>query len=81
MDIDYCTGCGICVEACGPKCLEIINNLAVLTQPDKCGSEEHCIEPCPVGCIRVGCIRMEWVERSGDERAGKWQIIPVLPTD
>ena len=69
VDVEYCTGCGACVEACGPRCLEIINGIAVLTHPDKCGSEEHCIEPCP-----EGCIRMEWVERNWDKNIGKWQI-------
>jgi NAD-dependent dihydropyrimidine dehydrogenase PreA subunit len=70
VDVDYCTGCGACVEACGPQCLELVDNVAVLTQPDKCGSEEHCIEPCP-----EGCIRMEWVEMIRNERRGKWRIV------
>jgi NAD-dependent dihydropyrimidine dehydrogenase PreA subunit len=69
VDAEHCTGCSACVEACGPRCLEIIDGMAVLTYPDKCGSEEHCIEPCP-----EKCIRMEWVEMDGDKNIGKWQV-------
>lgn len=72
VDTDYCTGFGICVEACGPKCLEIVNGVVVLIQSDRCGSEEHCIEPCPLGCIRMQCI-----EASGDESVGKRRTILV----
>lgn len=70
VDIDYCTGCGECVDACGPQCLEIVNNVAVLIRADICGSEEHCIEPCP-----EDAIHMEWAEIWGDERVGKWHIV------
>ncbi len=70
IDLDNCTGCGECVEACGPKCLEIANNdFAVLIRADLCGSEEHCIEPCP-----EDTIHMEWIEMLGDESVGKWHI-------
>lgn len=29
-----CNGCRECVLACGPKCLEIVDHVAVLTKPD-----------------------------------------------
>lgn len=51
-----CTGCNLCIEACGPKCLELIDGIAVLTAPEACGSEEHCIPVC-----EYDAIRMEWV--------------------
>ncbi|HEY4712437.1 MAG TPA: hypothetical protein VIH69_07205 [Dehalococcoidia bacterium] len=53
-----------------PQCLEIANNVAVLIRADMCGSEEHCIEPCP-----EDAIHMEWVEMCGDESIGKWRIV------
>jgi Na+-translocating ferredoxin:NAD+ oxidoreductase RNF subunit RnfB len=69
IDADLCTGCGACVRACGPACLKIDdNNIAVLFMPDHCGSEEHCIAPCP-----EKCIHMEWVESEGDPARGKWR--------
>ena len=64
---DQCTGCGLCVEACGPACLEMVDNLPVLTRPDQCGSEEHCIAPCP-----EDAIRMQWVPMHGDRAVGRW---------
>ena len=66
---DCCTGCGKCVEACGPKCLKIINETAVPVRPDQCGSEEHCIAPCP-----EKAIHMEWIEAEEDKSGGKWCV-------
>ena len=63
---DRCTGCGACVEACGPGCLTILDGVAVLVSPHICGSEEHCIAPCP-----ETCIRMAWVPLEGDRSGGE----------
>ncbi len=68
---DTCTGCNLCIEACGPKCLELVDELAVLTLPDNCGSEEHCIPVC-----EFDAIRMDWVEMDGDRGRGKWRDAP-----
>lgn len=65
---ERCTGCGLCVEACGPQCLEMINGVPVLVSPDRCGSEEHCIEPC-----QEKAIRMAWVPTAGDRSVGCWR--------
>ena len=73
VNAEKCDGCGKCVEACGPRCLAIINQLAVLTEAERCGSEEHCIEPCP-----QKAIRMEWLPWEGDEARGKWQAPNLL---
>jgi len=69
VDEKTCTGCAICVEACGPRSLSIINNLAVLTNSESCGSEEHCIEPCP-----EQAIRMAWLPWEGSHKIGKWRV-------
>jgi len=71
IDEDRCTGCGLCVEACGPRCLEIVQGLALLARPDECGSEEHCIEPC-----QDDAIRMAWVRTEGDRSVGRWRMEP-----
>jgi electron transport complex protein RnfB len=68
VDEDLCTGCGVCVEACGPKSLEMQDRVAVLARPDTCGSEEHCIAPCP-----ADAIHMAWVKMAGDLACGKWR--------
>ncbi len=68
VDEDLCTGCAACVEACGPKSLEIRNGVAELAHPDTCGSEEHCIAPCP-----TAAIQMRWVPATGNLARGKWR--------
>ena len=65
---ELCDGCQLCVDACGPGCLEVVDNIAVLTSVDLCGSEEHCIAPCP-----TGAIQMAWLVTQGDESRGKWR--------
>ncbi len=70
VDEDLCTGCGGCVEACGPKSLELLGRAAVLVRPDTCGSEEHCIAPCP-----ADAIHMAWVDVRGDGTRGKWRAV------
>jgi NAD-dependent dihydropyrimidine dehydrogenase PreA subunit len=62
-----CTGCGLCVEACGPKSLAMVNGIAVLAFPDTCGSEEHCISACA-----DDAIQMAWLPFSGDQGVGRW---------
>ncbi len=71
IDPDTCTGCNLCIEACGPKCLEPVDEIAVLTAPGACGSEEHCIPMCA-----FDAIRMEWVAMDGDRSRGKWRDAP-----
>ncbi len=74
IDEERCTGCGRCVEACGPKSLEVVNAVAVLARPDTCGSEEHCIKPCPEDAIRLA-----WVETDGNKAHGRWRSETLPP--
>lgn len=64
---DRCTGCGLCVEACGPKSLVMVKGVAVLGFPDTCGSEEHCIAVCV-----DEAIQMTWLPFSGNRNTGRW---------
>lgn len=66
-----CTGCGSCVEACGPRSLGLVNGIAALVQPVTCGSEEHCIPVC-----KEGAIRMAWIPSEGEHLAGLWEKKP-----
>ncbi len=70
IDEERCTGCNRCVEACGPKSLEVIDAVAVLVRPDTCGSEEHCVKPCP-----EAAIHMAWVEAEIDYSRGRWREV------
>ena len=65
---DSCTGCGLCVQACGPACLETRNLIAVLERPDECGSEEHCIAACP-----EDALYMAWVPCESNQSFGVWR--------
>ena len=68
---DKCSGCGLCVSACGPACLGMDSALAVLTLPEVCGSEEHCI-----GVCADDAILMAWLPWVGDTSRGKWRDAP-----
>lgn len=72
IDAGRCTGCELCVDVCGPDCLAIVDEISVLIEPDVCGSEEHCIEPC-----LDDAIHMRWVDCEGDESVGVWRRAPV----
>ena len=74
VDEDRCTGCGLCADACGPKCLVMQAELAVLTVPEVCGSEEHCI-----GLCVDDAIWMAWLPWRGDTSRGKWRSFPDSP--
>ena len=72
VDDDLCTGCGACVEACGPRCLELVVGKPLLVRPHDCGSEEHCIAPC-----QEDAIWMTWLPWEGDHGRGKWKDATV----
>ena len=71
ISAERCTGCGLCVDACGPRSLAMVNGVAALTEPRTCGSEEHCIAVC-----RDEAIEMRWIPFVGDETVGKWKGEP-----
>jgi Na+-translocating ferredoxin:NAD+ oxidoreductase RNF subunit RnfB len=72
IDEDKCSGCMLCLGACGPACLQMDNALAVLTLPEVCGSEEHCISVCA-----DDAIQMAWLPWTGDASRGKWRAQPA----
>ncbi len=65
---EFCTGCGLCVEACGPRSLALADGIAVLALPETCGSEEHCISVC-----QADAIQMAWIPFTGDASVGQWR--------
>ncbi len=67
VDETRCNGCARCVEACGPRSLELRHGLPVLIRPDTCGSEEHCIPVCD-----KSAIMMRWTAGIGDRHIGRW---------
>jgi MinD superfamily P-loop ATPase len=73
ISAERCTGCGLCVDACGPRSLEMVNSVAALTLPDTCGSEEHCI-----GLCRDDAIAMAWVPFVGRTTLANGQMNRVM---
>ena len=72
IDEDICTGCGLCVEVCGPNCLDIVDEIVMLLSAKTCGSEERCIAACP-----EDAIHMQWIPMRGIMSIGKWTVIDV----
>jgi len=74
VDEDICSGCGLRAKACGPRCLEMQTELPVLTVPDACGSEEHCI-----GLCFDDAIWMAWLPWKSGTSRGEWRSFPDSP--
>ncbi len=70
ISAERCTGCGLCVDACGPRSLEMLSGIAALTRPETCGSEEHCIAVC-----RDQAIEMAWLPFGRPDGLGKWRDV------
>lgn len=51
IDKETCILCGRCVEVCGSKTLEIIDNTIVQTLPELCIACAHCANVCPTDSI------------------------------
>ncbi len=50
IDQETCIGCGVCIDACPPQVISLVDNKAVIDQNlcRKCG---RCIDACPAGAI------------------------------
>ena len=48
----WCTGCGSCINQCGHKALELIENQSTV-DPDKCVLCGYCSKYCPQFCIKI----------------------------
>lgn len=50
VDIDSCTGCGICVDACPVEAIEIDNGIAKIIE-ETCTNCRTCVDECPMEAI------------------------------
>ena len=51
IDKDECSGCGICVEACGSGVIDIVGSTAAVVNEDDCCGCGSCAEECPIGAL------------------------------
>ena len=53
VNLDECGGIGACVEACPLAVLELVDNKAVVAQPDDCAECGACVDACPMEAITL----------------------------
>ncbi len=53
VDESLCIGCGICIDACPMKILEVQDGLCVMTDPEKCLECGTCERGCPEKAITI----------------------------
>jgi nitroreductase/ferredoxin len=53
IDPDLCTGCGLCVMACGRKLIVMAGETAFVSDPGRCSQCGHCKCVCPVDAPRL----------------------------
>ncbi len=53
IDKDLCTGCGVCIEICPYKAIELTDNRAEYILMEQCFSCGHCQAVCPVEAVSM----------------------------
>lgn len=51
VDLEKCTGCGVCVDACPLEAIKVENDKAQIS--DDCTECGTCVEECPNDAITV----------------------------
>jgi electron transport complex protein RnfB len=53
IDKELCTGCGDCIATCSPGALDLVDDSAVLKEPDVCNYCGECEAICPVEALAL----------------------------
>ncbi|MCL2136323.1 MAG: 4Fe-4S binding protein [Coriobacteriia bacterium] len=51
IDVEECTGCGICTDTCPNDVLDIVQDIATVINEDSCTACGDCMEECPMAAI------------------------------
>ena len=53
INLERCTGCGLCVEYCPTSAVDMVGPQPVITRPQDCAYCGMCEEMCPAGAIEL----------------------------
>jgi formate hydrogenlyase subunit 6/NADH:ubiquinone oxidoreductase subunit I len=53
INLERCTGCGLCVEFCLPHAVELVAGRPTITAQERCAYCGACEEMCPAGAIML----------------------------
>lgn len=53
INLELCTGCGLCVEFCLPHAVELVAGRPTISAPERCAYCGTCEEMCPAGAITL----------------------------
>ena len=51
IDVDECTGCGLCVDVCEQEVLDLVDDIASIVNAEACTGCGDCFDECPVEAI------------------------------
>ena len=77
VDIEKCTGCGTCAQACPVEAISLVGGTATVDQ-ERCTDCEACVEVCPNGAMLA--VREPVVERAAVPSVRPApEVIQVMP--
>ncbi len=85
VDSEICIGCGVCVDACPMKILELQKGICRISDPEKCLECGTCIRECPVNAIFIPGVKIAVkdgsppvTQQQGSVAAETPQFTPIL---
>ena len=71
IDLERCTGCGLCVEYCPSHAVELVADRPTITAPERCAYCGTCEEMCPDGAIMLAYEIVSAPDSDPDTGSGK----------
>ncbi len=73
INVDLCTGCGLCIERCPTQAVGMIGGRPAIVRPEDCVYCGLCEEMCPVEAISLGyeIVLLSTVLSDQTKRAGE----------